>query len=163
MSRKELYWRLKKEHRCTNCRRPLPPNWTRILCEKCDITAKADLSRRWKERKEQGLCVSCGKEPALPGQVRCPDCAEKHNESSKKYYRERDNGRQVAHNKERAQIWKDEGLCWRCGRTLPEGYDGNYCPTCLDVRQGLLPLRVPGYIKHQLKEALNVINQQKHT
>lgn len=34
--------------------------------------------RRYKKRKNKGLCVTCGKYPAIDGKVACGQCSEKH-------------------------------------------------------------------------------------
>lgn len=67
----------------------------RIYCKSCTRRNKALIERRDpghekrkaynRERrallKAEGLCVDCGKRPAIEGQTRCPTCARKKRES----------------------------------------------------------------------------------
>lgn len=42
--------------------------------------------RRYKERKEKGLCVDCGECASEKGSVRCGQCKKDHRERNKKSY-----------------------------------------------------------------------------
>lgn len=67
----------------------------RVYCKGCTRKNKALIERRdpghvkrvayCQERRERlkasGLCIDCGKHPAIEGQTRCPSCARKKRES----------------------------------------------------------------------------------
>lgn len=46
---------------------------------------------RYYRLKSQGLCVTCGKKPALEYGVKCKECFQKSQIYYRKYYRERSN------------------------------------------------------------------------
>lgn len=63
----------------------------------------------------RGRCPRCGgRNPIAPGRTECAECLAKHRESRRKL---RD-ARRAA------------GLCTRCGKPLPEGYERLQCETC---------------------------------
>lgn len=88
-----------KEHGiCTNCL----TNWavpgrtqcmtcTKLIAERADLRDPGRLKRRAYNRERrvrliaEGLCVNCGKRPAIEGQRRCPACARKKSESDQVY------------------------------------------------------------------------------
>lgn len=43
------------------------------------------LRIRYQERKASGICVECGKKPALQGQTKCFECREKTRKNSREY------------------------------------------------------------------------------
>lgn len=50
--------------------------------------AKYNKHRRSKyhRRKEDGICVTCGRVPAMPDKTKCGECAEKAREAQKRFY-----------------------------------------------------------------------------
>ena len=77
-------------------------------------------------RKRMGLCVQCGKEKSFPGYVRCPECIEKTEESSRRCWaneekRIRYNKRGAERHKELRMERKEKGLCPRCGKPIKGG------------------------------------------
>lgn len=58
---------------------------------------------RYKERKEAGLCVFCGK-PAREGKTTCAACKEKRS-ANYRYYK---------------AMWLRHGLCPRCGHAIED-------------------------------------------
>ena len=53
------------------------PKRVRLTPEERRERARARAVEKRSKLKEQGLCRDC-QQPAIPGQTRCPDCAEKH-------------------------------------------------------------------------------------
>ena len=77
-------------------------------------------------RKRMGLCVQCGKEKSFPGYVRCPECIEKTEESSRRCWaneekRIRYNKRGAERHKELRLERKEKGLCTKCGKPIKGG------------------------------------------
>lgn len=76
------------------------------------------MSSASKERheflKQHGICIDCGQEAALPGKRLCGLCSFLRNESSKNW---------------RLKC-KQERLCIRCKKPLPEGYTKVKCEDC---------------------------------
>ena len=70
-----------------------------------------------KERKNKGLCVQCGKK-ATNG-VLCLEC-----------YTRRKTKREEAKHENQHRIWKDSGLCYRCGSPLYKHH--KLCKECYD-------------------------------
>jgi hypothetical protein len=66
--------------------------------------------------KAEGICTLCGKNPAIPGQAKCPKCREAFHRYQKK-----------AHDKRRSS-----GACMDCG--LPIQGSNYYCPDCIARR-----------------------------
>lgn len=46
---------------------------------------REDRKKRYNDRKAAGLCVACGKNNPISGQVLCPECKIKQKEAHKKY------------------------------------------------------------------------------
>lgn len=67
----------------------------------------------YNRRKEQGLCVRCGKIPPITNGVMCLECSE----LSRKERREQ------------REFFRNLGLCPRCGKNKLFG-DENECPEC---------------------------------
>jgi hypothetical protein len=74
-------------------------------------------------RKAAGLCIRCGKNPAVPDRTRCGGCAERHN-ACDAGRRQGNIGRQLAQAptpKKRAPLSfpaKKEGDCRKCRRLI---------------------------------------------
>lgn len=66
-----------------------------------------------KQKREQGLCEYCGKNPVKPGSTRCEECLTKSN---------------TAHRKRRISC-ADKGICSRC-RKNPVADGGRWCASC---------------------------------
>lgn len=81
-----------------------------------------------KERRQQGICTSCGKRPAFGRFVECEYCIEKLGVKQYIYY-QKNPGKHNAYNKERRKKAEQEGRCTHC---LKENPDKRYktCPTC---------------------------------
>lgn len=73
--------------------------------QKMPPLSKEDFERQYSERKAAGLCVRCGKAPAIVGKVQCVEC------------REKDRARQRAKYQPKRERWMG------CDETCPE-----YCP-----------------------------------
>lgn len=71
------------------------------------------LKERYRQRKEHGLCVKCGK-PAMTSKTLCKECAEK---KKNKYREDR-------------EFFKTLGLCPKCGKNKLFGSEKT-CPECL--------------------------------
>lgn len=78
---------------------------------------KERLRRRYKERRETGMCTRCGKRPASPGKTRCDICLAKD---------------KIAHRSEISRTTAAGfGLCYTCLKNpCKPGY--KVCPECYD-------------------------------
>jgi hypothetical protein len=110
------------------------------------------VQEQYRSRKEKGLCVVCGRQPAAPDRVRCQPCHEKYlawqqaNRKSKRndtvcacgkppragattcegcylYHRN--------YNRKRANRTRSDGLCVRCGDRPELGKKS--CAKCLEA------------------------------
>lgn len=76
----------------------------------------------YRERKDAGICVRCGKRKAREGKAMCPICAKKDAE----YHRTR-----YANTKHNVDVPRserpDHGLCYICGAPIESG---KICETC---------------------------------
>jgi hypothetical protein len=89
--------------------------------EKVRATHKLANRKRNKRLKEQGLCVICGKRPAVEGKCRCKMCLEK---KRKAYYLQSD----LIPRCERVA----NGLCYTCGEPVEE-YGKKLCEKCSEI------------------------------
>lgn len=60
------------------------------------------------KRAEQGLCTSCGQNPADPGYKTCSDCRRKARTFNRIY--------KTKYQLSDRDVWKMQGVCIRCGR-----------------------------------------------
>ena len=74
---------------------------------------KKYFKERYRQRKEHGLCIKCGK-PAMTNKTLCKECAEKN---KNKYREDR-------------EFFKTLGLCPKCGKNKLFGSEKT-CPECL--------------------------------
>ena len=74
------------EKRCPDCTEASSERWKKYT-EKVDVkeSNRNQNRRRYKERKEKGLCVQCGKRKPIPGKVRCARCAARNKVNSANY------------------------------------------------------------------------------
>ena len=114
--------------------------------------ARAADRRRYRrqtaERKAQGVCTRCGRNPAAPDRSICEACLTKRREADRaRYWKakaagklyggkpvagKRKSARIASRNRRRVRL--DAGLCARCGRQPPvEG--GATCGPCRETRQ----------------------------
>ena len=106
------------------------------------------FQRRTAERIARGLCMRCGKAPAVEGRSACEPCPEKRRAADRDRYSrgkaaglpygganadaKRRSGR--AKSKRRQQARREAGLCIHCGARPPiDG--GTTCAPCRDNRQ----------------------------
>jgi hypothetical protein len=82
----------------------------------------ASCRTRYAQRRDQGVCVACGRAAADHG-VRCAACARKRAEGQVRYFRAR-------YAQRRAQ-----GICVECGRAAAD--HGIYCEQCAGWRAGI--------------------------
>ena len=104
--------------------------------------------REREKRRAQGLCIRCGKLPAVPGRASCEPCLEKRREAERARYAagkaaglpyggadpdaRRKYARARSKRVQKARI--EAGLCIRCGARSPvEG--GTTCVSCRETRQ----------------------------
>ena len=83
------------------------------MCKQDDQEARranerARWHRRAEERREKGMCLTCGRRPTAPDRTRCDPCACKRREADRERHRRR------------TEVRIAEGLCPRCGKTEPE-------------------------------------------
>ena len=104
--------------------------------------------RRAADRRAQGLCPKCGKNPPAPERSLCVTCLERGRKSERARYargkaagdiyggRNPEGRRRMARerNKRRRRERKETGLCVRCGELAPaEG--GVVCESCREARR----------------------------
>lgn len=97
---------------------------------------------RYRKRKEQGICTSCGKVKATDGKTTCASCRQKQHE---KYVKNR-------------EFFKSIGLCPKCGKNKLFGDEKN-CPEC-NAKRGIYGksdyLKRYYIIKRQLMDEKNL-------
>lgn len=89
-------------------------------------TRNARNKERYRERKENGICVKCGKKPAKYG-LYCYECSIKvKREQAKKNERRRQDNSPFA-----LRDWKKEHrVCYWCGNPIELGNMTSYCDAC---------------------------------
>ncbi len=104
--------------------------------------------RRTAERRAQGLCSKCGKEPPEPERSLCTPCAEKKRKAARARYAKGKaegmlyGGRNVetrrrnarARDRRYRKAWREANLCTRCGKH-PGGEGGTVCEPCKETRR----------------------------
>lgn len=105
-------------------------------------------------RKENGICVKCGKEKVYKGSVMCLECRMEHRESSmQSYLKHRDNDGYLQKRAETsARTYnrrKEQHICIRCGKKMSDSVTTNMCDRCKVIanrlerdrrhEQGVLP------------------------
>ena len=86
-------------------------------------------------RKANGICVRCGKEKAYKGSACCLVCRFEHNASSmQSHNKHRDDDGYLEHLAEKSKkIYykrKEQHLCIRCGKKMPDSVTTNMCDRC---------------------------------
>lgn len=130
-ARHNAYRQLRKENRlCIKCGVNLPDGYTFAACENCKNYQNSYYALLKKER----LCVYCGKQDAytLNKHALCAECAGRVNENHRKW-RAQNPQRAERGNARRKEVYnsrKEQGLCAKCGKSLPEGDHHVLCPGC---------------------------------
>lgn len=85
----------------------------------------------YQSRKENGVCVICGKCPPEQGRVRCSECLQEDRKKHEKSNRKK--GRTPR------QLMNGVDLCKQCGKAKPvEGY--KMCERCLEKARERIPI-----------------------
>ena len=120
----------------------------------------AIANKHWRDRnKQNGICVSCGRNYAEPGYVRCKPCYIKARRGEKK--RDPDGTIHRDYVRELRQKRKDAGLCVDCGKRKPqEGYVR--CAICIKKdRERREVYKIRNRIKKQNSERMKR-NEKAH-
>ena len=136
---------------CISCGSQLQDDWSTQKCPDCTESQKMSYQKRMDSRKEQGICLRCGKEDAytMNGRSYCFDCCEKdhirhskRSEETKKQYNQ--------YHKDLYNYRKENHLCPHCGKELPDGYTKINCEMCLSKarRKSEISRRERGIISH---------------
>lgn len=80
--------------------------------------SRDSMKRRYHRLKEAGICVRCGKKPAIPGMTKCERCRRIDNERSSMRQRNR---RESLDAGEKFRQKRAAGLCVFCGKPQAEG------------------------------------------
>lgn len=142
MTSKEWYHLLKDRHICPSCKQQDAYTLAgRTYCAECEEKRnarrkaarenadvrereRAACESRRKKKKEAGVCITCGRAPAIAGEVRCVRCREKARRAS------------IKQNRKRGHIPRMSGVCYRCNRGEPmEGK--RVCRACYEA---MLPI-----------------------
>lgn len=103
--------------RCCSRWRPLRDFDKRRICRYCvRLRNSARLRESREAARARGLCQACQKRPAAAGLTICSRCQLRHRE----------------HNVERRRRLQGEGRCVDCTASLPSGWKGGRCKTCVD-------------------------------
>ena len=117
------------------------------------------FARRTRERREAGLCPTCGKRPPAPERSVCDPCADRRNRTSRARdarlrevglpRRDRQRAREYERGRARreAEVRREAGMCVRCG-TAPAAPGRSSCEACLEKRREADRLRY-----HRAKDA----------
>ena len=90
-----------------------------------EIRRARDLERyhrRTAERRAQGLCLKCGKQPPAPGRSQCEPCAGKKRLADR------------ARHHRRAAERTTQGLCPKCGKQ-PPAPELSVCAPCAEKKR----------------------------
>lgn len=149
--RKELIEYRIENKICISCGNKLPDDWSTQKCPDCTESQKMSYQKRRNLRKEHGVCLRCGKEDAytMNGRCYCFDCCEKDHIRQRKKSEEI----KVQYNQNRKELYdyrKENHLCPKCGKELPEGYTKINCKMCLGKarRKAEISRRERGIISH---------------
>ncbi len=52
----------------------MPQDWPEKACAECKKREQEQRQERIEKRKEQGLCIMCGKRKPIKGGLRCAEC-----------------------------------------------------------------------------------------
>ena len=90
------------------------------------------MRARYHRLKDAGLCVECGKLPAVEGSTKCLDCRERSRERCRKSdaKRTKNHERQAAIKRLR-EGYLAKGLCYQCGKR-PHVVGKRYCQRCIN-------------------------------
>ena len=91
---------------------------------------------RYARRRAEGICVTCGKQPAAPGHASCEPCLAKKRYQQRRAYR--------------LKIRPTE-LCMRCDQPAVKGY--KLCPAHLKQMRAIAPLGGQAEAKRRKAEA----------
>ena len=146
-----IYYDRKKAGVCTMCGKE--DAYTMIgkaRCAECaernnESHRKSQRHREWfrdryRERKENGLCVDCGK-PALEGHVRCAYHSGRRNKSTKEWLKRKQE-------KEGVNFPRGgNGFCYRCNKekALP---GLKVCRSCYSGLEDLRARKKPGHVEN---------------
>ena len=131
MDRTSWHYRMKAEHKCTKCSKPLPDKWTKTLCPECNEKNNAYTAESRKWYVAHGICPKCHRQPILGSEKACPECRAKDAEHAAR--RKAKNPELVAEkmNKAHKSIYekrKAMGICPMCGARKP--VKGVLCELC---------------------------------
>jgi len=102
--------------KCLLCNNPAVQG--RSKCEKCLSYARQTQVKIRQFRKDNHLCMQCGKRPPLSTNVHCEPCRKKIRENGRKRYAKR----------------VSTGLCIDCGKKVKEeGF--SICSNCIEKRK----------------------------
>ena len=121
------------ERSCPECRAKRTNSMAKSRKIRWDIVLEQSASSHRKvyhERKEQGLCVRCGKRKSASGRTKCMICIDKRQRYDQ---RSRERKGIVIPRDERVA----NGLCYTCGNPLDR--DGRTCVRCADRLTRNLP------------------------
>ena len=104
--------------------------------------------KRAADRRAQGLCPKCGKQPPAPERSLCEACSERGRAAERERYARRkaagdpyggrypEGRRRMARerNKRRRRERKEAGLCTACGERPPDR-GGAFCESCREARR----------------------------
>lgn len=121
------------ERSCPECRAKRANTIEKSRSRRWDVVLVQSASshrKMYHERKEQGLCVRCGKREPIDGRTKCTICT-----AQKRKYEQEERQRKgiVIPRNERVAY----GLCYTCGNPLDR--DGRICISCTDKRVQNLP------------------------
>ena len=116
--------RMIAQRKCIDCQRPLEPNCKTQDCKACADKRKERRRRARAKAKAEGRCMSCRREPAVPGRVSCERCLERQRvlaQARKGRFvksapprRGRSRGPKPCVECKRHRIISDEGRCTTC-------------------------------------------------
>lgn len=111
-----------KEQCCRQCKTPIPPQARQ--CPDCLRGQNARQLRLFKSRRQQGLCIHCGKTAPADGRYSCQKCLDRMKARVRKLHRQR----------------IEEGLCHRCGKRRATEFTVN-CADCYFKQAARINLR----------------------
>lgn len=103
----------------------------RAIAEKSKPRKSAYNKRIYEDRKQNGMCVRCGKHKAEQGKMSCGMCLEKQRKQNAKRY-----DKKVGLSAYDRQILRERGMCSYCLKEIPT--HGKLCDRCFEKISGNL-------------------------
>ena len=144
---KERYDRLREEHRCLWCGKPLDREGS--LCVSCNEKGKKRTKANKKYYLQIGICPTCRKRKVSPGYKSCLPCREAKRLSRRNGANPEQYERTLEQKRAKRVFRAENGLCTVCGKPNREAGEWHTCPECRKKQRDYRKMYV---LKNQLPD-----------